>query len=102
MSTFNELSKRLSDAKFRKAVLVALIEHIDENFCPVGDSGPKSLLLTDEKLPVPVEMFESVVSDILSAEVEALDAEIAQINTTQLAPAKKKDAEPKPSKEKSK
>ena len=94
MPTFSELQQRLSNAKFRKAILTKLIEYIDENFVPAGDGKEaKFALLTDDQVKVPVETFESVVNDTLTPELQQLDAEIAQINAVELAP---KPASPSP------
>lgn len=86
MPTFIELQTQLSTAKYRKAILLHLIEHIDENFRPVAGGEPKLKLLTDDKIPVPLEMFEAVAAATLSAEVDELDHEIAQIMGAVLAP----------------
>ena len=79
MPTFQELQSRLKVAKDRKAILIYLLEHIDSTFLPVAGAVPSRLLLTDDKLPVPVEAFETLQSDTLSAEVQQLDQEIANI-----------------------
>ena len=93
MPTFHELSQRLGQARHRKAILLQLIEYIDEQFCPKGGQAPRKTLLTEEKLPVPVEMFEAVSSDTLTAEVEQLDQEISQILATQVGGKKTKKEE---------
>jgi hypothetical protein len=95
MPTFNDLAQRLSNAKFRKTVLTKLIEYIDENFVPPGDGKEaKNALLTDDQVRVPVELFESVVADTLTPELEQLDAEITQIMAAELAPPPPPTPEP--------
>lgn len=84
MPTFNELQEHLAQARFRKAILLNLIEYIDENFCPSGGQQPQKTLLTDERLPVPVEIFEAIAADTLTAEVEQLDHAITQILNSQI------------------
>lgn len=91
MSTFQELQDRLVAAKNRKAILLRLIEYVDTNFCPVAGKEPEFKLLNDEKVPVPVDAFESTIADILSPEVQALDHEIAQIMGSALTEGGKKD-----------
>lgn len=86
MPTFNELQQRLTTAKFRKAVLLHVIEYLDANFLPVGGQSPAQVLQTDDKLPVPVEIFEALNTDTFSAEVLQLETEIASIMGAQLGP----------------
>jgi hypothetical protein len=97
-TTFSELQNRLSDAKFRKAILLKLIEHIDENFLPNGGGEPKMLLLTDDKIPVPVAMFEAVVEDTLNAEVKQVDQVMNNIMTAPIAAPAPQAATPEPKK----
>lgn len=65
MSTFQELQSQLTKAKFKRTVIQHLIEHIDSNFRPIAGGDPKNKLLTDEKVPVPANIFEEVVSEVL-------------------------------------
>lgn len=89
MPTFQELMKRVVDAKHRKAIITKLVEYLDENFCPQGSEQPKMTLLDDDLVRVPVEMFEAVISDTLTPELEQLDAIIAQANATEMVEEKK-------------
>jgi hypothetical protein len=98
-TTFSELQQRLSDAKNRKAILLKLVEYVDENFLPNGGGEPKMLLLTDDKIPVPTEMFEAVVADTLTAEIQQVDQLMTTILASPLAPP---TAAPAPPKKKSK
>jgi hypothetical protein len=65
MSTFQELQAQLTTAKFKRAVIQHLIEHIDSNFRPIAGGDAKNKLMTDDKVPVPPAIFESVVSEVL-------------------------------------
>lgn len=87
MSTFFELQTQIADAKFRKTVLLHLVEYLDANFRSVGGSVPKNVLLTDEKSQIPPHIFESTVADLLLAEASLLDEEIMSINNASLVAA---------------
>lgn len=87
MSTFFELQNEIADAKFRKTVLLHLVEHLDANFRSVGGAPPKNVLLTDEKVQVPGHIFEAIVSDLLLAEAQGLDDVILSINNTFMSQA---------------
>jgi outer membrane biosynthesis protein TonB len=100
LPTFIELSKRLSEARFRRTVLLHLVEHLDESFRPSAGHPPEKMLLTDDKLAVPSEIFDSVVEKTLLAEIKKLDDEISSIAGSELAPqaqpAPKEEATPTP------
>lgn len=87
MPTFNELQQRMSNAKFRKTILTYLVEHIDKTFVPASEGSTANVLLTDDQVKVPVEMFEAVIADTLSPEIQQIDQEIAHINGTELVQA---------------
>jgi hypothetical protein len=97
MATFTELHERLVAARNRKAVLQMLVEHIDNNFIPSGPAKAERVLLNDDRLAVPQEMFEAVIADTLDAEIEQLNQEITRITNTELA---QKTATPKAEPEK--
>lgn len=84
MSTFNEMHSRLQQARYRKAILMHLIEYVDESFLHQAGTDPKHMLLTEDQQRVPAELFESVVADTLGAELQQLDAEIHQILGSEL------------------
>lgn len=84
MSTFREVHDQLMQARCRKAILVYLIEHIDENFIAPGGGQARLSILTDDKQRVPPEMFEAVVADTLNAELAALEEEVSRILSTQV------------------
>jgi hypothetical protein len=85
MSTFQELAKRHADAKFKKTALLHLIDYLDENFRASAGKDPKFTLTTDDKLPVPQEIFENITNDILLKIAQALENEINQIQSVTLA-----------------
>jgi hypothetical protein len=87
MPTFSELQQQLTQAKQRKAILLMLIEYIDENFLPKGGQDPEQKLLDEDRLPVPLELLEAVAADTLTAEVAQLDAQINQIISSNLVAA---------------
>ena len=84
MATFDEMQKRLLVAKNTKTVVEYLVEHIDSNFKGVGGEKPKSFMLNEDKLPIPQETFESVVSDFLLKKASELHEEITHILQTDL------------------
>jgi len=98
MATFNDLNKRLVDARNRRAVLQMLVEHIDNNFLPTGPAKAERVLLNDERVPVPEAMFEAVVADTLAAEIQQLEQEIARIVSSELAQKSEKKPETEPEK----
>lgn len=87
MPTFRELQTRLSEAQFYLAVIHHLVEHIDSNFRPGPGTMAKSVLLTDDKVAVPTEIFEAVVGDVLMNRAAKIEAEIAEILATNLQSA---------------
>ena len=72
MSTFEEVHKRFLSLKFRRAVLRHLIEHLDENFRSVAGQPAKKVLLTEEKVAVPEETFESLAAELNSYDSAAI------------------------------
>lgn len=64
MATFEELFKEMTRSKYRQTVFRYLIDHIDSNFRPVAGEKPKSVLLTEDKLPVPHEIFEEIATEL--------------------------------------
>jgi hypothetical protein len=94
--TFQELQQQLANARHRRTILLNLVEYIDVNFLPVGGSEPKMKLLDEERKPVPVEVFEAVASDTLSAEVQQLDQVINEILGANLSTPEPPPPEPTP------
>jgi hypothetical protein len=64
MSTFKELQQRMANAKFKATVYQHLIDHLETEFRPVAGKDATKVILTDEKIRVPDETFDQVVSEI--------------------------------------
>jgi hypothetical protein len=79
MTTFQELQSQLTTSKFKRTVIQHLIEYIDTNFRPIAGGEPKNKLMTDEKVPVPPAIFESVVSEVLLQVDGDLEAKVTEI-----------------------
>ena len=93
MSTFQELQAQLTTAKFKRTVIQYLIEHIDSNFRPIAGGDSKNKLMTDEKVPVPPAIFESVVSEVLlqvDGDLEAMMTSILSSSIQVAAEAEEK------------
>lgn len=84
MTTFQAFQRRLTEAKNKIIVLQHLIEHIDEEFRPSPITGnpnkprAQKVLVTDDKVPVPAEAFETVVNDLMSL-LTASEVEVNRI-----------------------
>lgn len=89
MSTFQELQNQLTDAKFKRTVIQHLIEYIDANFRPIAGGDPKVKLLTDDKIPVPPSVFESVVSEVLVNVDGQLEVKMTEILGSSIQEAQK-------------
>jgi hypothetical protein len=85
-TTFQELQQRLSDADFRRTILQHIVEHLDSGFRANAGSSPKNHLLTKDRLPVPQEAFESLISEVLMPLAKEMEDEIAQVLSANLAP----------------
>ncbi len=83
MNTFRELQQKFTTASFRAAIYTQLINHIESEFRSVAGNQPKKVLMTDEKIKVPDDMFEQVVKE-LHIEFEAVNKEIEQIMSSQI------------------
>ena len=87
--TFQELQDQVNALRFRRVIVNHLVEHLDAEFLPNLDQQPKKALLTDEKVRVPVEIFEAVAADLtnwlksLSAEEQKLLASAITITPPQ-------------------
>jgi len=100
MSTFQELQAQLTTAKFKRAVIQHLIEYIDSNFRPIAGGESKNKLMTDEKVTVPPDIFESVVSEVLLQVDGDLEVMMTSILTSSIQEAEVVE-EKKPKKVKS-
>jgi len=85
MTTFFDLQNQIADAKFKKSVLLHLIEYLDANFRSVAGAAAAKILLTDDKLPVPPQTFEAITTDVLLAEAQAIEEDINRIMNASLA-----------------
>ena len=79
MATFQELQAQITDTKFRRTVIQHLIEYIDSNFRPIAGGDAKNKLLTEEKVPVPASVFESIVSEVLVRVDGELEGRVIEI-----------------------
>lgn len=85
MPTYSELSEQVKLLKNTKTIVEHLMQYIDTNFMPQAGQPPTKTLLNDDKLPVPVEVIEAFVTGVLVAELNAANADIANINSMNLA-----------------
>lgn len=86
MSTFQELQAQLTTAKFKRTVIQHLIEYIDSNFRPIAGGESKNKLMTDDKIPVPPSIFESVISEVLLQVDGELETGMTAILTSSIQP----------------
>jgi hypothetical protein len=86
MSTLSELQDKLNTAKCKKAIYSYMIETLDAEFLSSLGGPPKKVLLTEEKLKVPVVSIENSIAD-LTAEVKSLNEEIEKLLNTPLSEA---------------
>lgn len=93
MSTFQELQQKLATAKYRKAILEYVVQHLDTDFRPTATTPAKKKLLTEDRREVPEEVFEAEVAFLLS-DIKDLGEEIDQINASTFSV--KKEEKPQP------
>lgn len=82
MSTFAEIQAEFESAKNKKTILIHMVEYLDANFRPNAGADPKLTLKKDDNTPVPPASFEAVVSEILTAELEQIEARLTQIQNS--------------------
>ena len=71
MPTFSDLQKNLLEARGRRAVLMHLADLLESEFLPPNPQAqPKRMLLMDDKMPVPQDIFDSVVEELLKEAAE--------------------------------
>lgn len=88
MPTFSEVKDKYMLAKYKKQIIDHLVEYIDMNFMGGGAdpySPKKTMLLSEEKVPVPTTAFEAVVNDVLLAEAKDLDETIQDLMTAEVS-----------------
>src|SRR3954464_11774523 len=87
MSTFHELQQKLTKLKYRKAIVDYMIQHFDEEFRPSSSGPAKKRILTEDKIPVPDDVFEEEAS-FLTEDLKGIDEEIEAILVSTIAPPK--------------
>lgn len=87
MSSFLTLQKELNEAKQRKAVLMYVADYLEAQFMAAGTLPASNFILSDDKVQIPQEAFDSVVASILE-EVADLDLIINKIQQSTLQPSK--------------
>jgi hypothetical protein len=86
MSTLAELQDKLNAAKYKKSIYSHLMEELETDFLSSLGGPPKKVLLTEDKLRVPVVAVEGVINDV-NAEIKNLNEEIHNLLTTPLTEA---------------
>ncbi len=99
MPTFSELHEKLSSLRFKRTILLNLVQQIDDQFLPGAEGTPKKALLTEEKVRVPESAFDEV-AEFLNDAVKKLGEEEQSLLSTDLSviaasTPKKKTMEPK-------
>ena len=97
MPTFSELHEKLSSLRFKRTILVSLVQHLDDQFLPGADGNPKLALLTEEKVKVPETAFDEV-AEFLNDAVKKLGVEEQTLLSTTLTVAKTPPAKTTPAK----
>lgn len=64
MPTFADLQGHLNALRFKRTILSHVVEHLDGEFMPELDQQPKKVLLTEDKVKIPTEAFDSVATDL--------------------------------------
>jgi hypothetical protein len=84
MATLQDVQEKLQEWKNEKTVLLHLIEYLDAHFRSSGGEKAKNVLLGDNKLPIPEEAFEEVITEILMKSASALELDITRVMTMPL------------------
>ena len=64
MPSFADIQTALSQTRFQKTIIAHLVEHLDGEFMPALDQQPRKVLLTDEKVRIPADAFEAVITNL--------------------------------------
>jgi hypothetical protein len=73
MPSFEEISTRLNVLRFKRAILLRLIDFLETDFrTPTG--SPKRVILTEDKLRVPDDAIHSVIQSLFT-ELRDLEVE---------------------------
>lgn len=78
--TFKELTSKTTELKQKKEVLQYLVEHLDESFFSVSGARPLKTMLSNDKLPIPETIFESIITDILVVNIASLTTELSAVD----------------------
>lgn len=84
MSTFKELQDRLQSVRFKSTIYQHLIDHLETEFRPISGGSAKKVLMTEDKIKVPDDLFEQVIGD-LYIDLQDVDAEANQIMSQPVA-----------------
>ncbi len=79
MATFQEVQARLQLAKNRRTILVHLMDYLDTNFRQSAGEKAKKILLNDDKVPIPEQDIEFVLSGLLMSNTLELEQEVDNI-----------------------
>lgn len=79
MPSFLDLQQTVTRSKVRRAILLHLVEYIDQNFRPVPGGDPRHALLTDDKQKVPYQDFEECIEEVIMPKIRDLDTELSHI-----------------------
>jgi len=88
MKTFKETLEEVRRLKGRRIVLRHLADLLESEFLAASDEAlPKHLLLSEDKVPVSADVFDSVVADLLS-EIKDIEDKVHDIDQLTLTPPK--------------
>lgn len=65
--TLAELTNQVAASKNRRTVLTYLIEHLEGEFMSDAAEKPRKALLTEDKVRVPTDAIEEVLSELATA-----------------------------------
>ena len=85
MPSFDEIHTRLNTLRFRRAVLLKLVDYLESDFrAPTGN--PKRVLMTEEKIRVPDDAIHGVIT-FLFTELRNVETEKAAISQSEVIPS---------------
>jgi hypothetical protein len=110
MPTFAEYQAAVNDLRYQREILQHVMEHLDESFMPKLDAKPARVLLTEDRLPVPQESFDKILTALatwiegfkkqeammtgVNIAVVALPPEPAEPQKTEVTPVEEKKEAP--------
>ncbi len=92
MSTLKEINEKLKTAKGRREIYQYLFDHLSSDFLSNG-AAPKKVLQMEDKNKVEEVTVEEVVRELANA-IGYLNAEISNIEGSQIVPAVPVAAQP--------